>query len=102
MLSLCYSGYFLNKNNIDVIIDGGWGVDALLGEQTRTHDDLDVAVQHEDRSSQSEDRAASGRERAPRARLRHADRGARGLIPCSPSRGSGSGRGRGTVPVRSS
>jgi lincosamide nucleotidyltransferase A/C/D/E len=25
-------------------IDGGWGVDALLGEQTRDHADLDLAV----------------------------------------------------------
>jgi lincosamide nucleotidyltransferase A/C/D/E len=26
-------------------IDGGWGVDALLGRQTRDHGDLDVAVE---------------------------------------------------------
>jgi lincosamide nucleotidyltransferase A/C/D/E len=26
-------------------IDGGWGVDALLGEQTRSHDDLDLVVE---------------------------------------------------------
>ncbi len=38
----------LNQNDIDVIIDGGWGVDALLGKQTRTHADLDVAVNHRD------------------------------------------------------
>lgn len=38
----------LNQNNIDVCIDGGWGVDALLGEQTRSHSDLDIAVQHKD------------------------------------------------------
>jgi lincosamide nucleotidyltransferase A/C/D/E len=38
----------LSQNNIDVIIDGGWGVDALLGKQTRTHQDLDVAVMHKD------------------------------------------------------
>lgn len=25
-------------------VDGGWGVDALLGEQTRPHGDLDLAV----------------------------------------------------------
>jgi lincosamide nucleotidyltransferase A/C/D/E len=25
-------------------IDGGWGVDALVGEQTRAHNDLDLAV----------------------------------------------------------
>jgi lincosamide nucleotidyltransferase A/C/D/E len=38
----------LNQNNIEVIIDGGWGVDALLGKQTRIHADLDVAVNHKD------------------------------------------------------
>jgi lincosamide nucleotidyltransferase A/C/D/E len=38
----------LNQNSIEVIIDGGWGVDALLGKQTRTHQDLDVAVMHKD------------------------------------------------------
>ena len=25
-------------------LDGGWGVDALLGEQTREHDDLDLVI----------------------------------------------------------
>jgi lincosamide nucleotidyltransferase A/C/D/E len=29
-------------------VDGGWGVDALLGEETRPHADLDVAVRAED------------------------------------------------------
>lgn len=29
-------------------IDGGWGVDVLLGEQTRSHSDLDLAVLHSD------------------------------------------------------
>jgi lincosamide nucleotidyltransferase A/C/D/E len=38
----------LNQNGIGFYIDGGWGVDALLGEQTRPHDDLDIAVQHKD------------------------------------------------------
>jgi lincosamide nucleotidyltransferase A/C/D/E len=38
----------LNQNDIEVIIDGGWGVDALLEKQTRTHADLDVAVEHKD------------------------------------------------------
>jgi len=27
-----------------VWLDGGWGVDALLGEETREHDDLDLVV----------------------------------------------------------
>ncbi len=38
----------LNNHNIEVFIDGGWGVDALLGEQTRSHTDLDIAIQHKD------------------------------------------------------
>ena len=29
---------------VRVWLDGGWGVDALLGEQTREHDDLDIVV----------------------------------------------------------
>jgi lincosamide nucleotidyltransferase A/C/D/E len=33
---------------IDVWLDGGWGVDALIGEQTREHDDLDVVVARSD------------------------------------------------------
>jgi lincosamide nucleotidyltransferase A/C/D/E len=35
----------LEREGIDVWVDGGWGVDALLGEQTREHDDLDVVVE---------------------------------------------------------
>lgn len=30
---------------INVFIDGGWGVDALLGEQTREHQDIDLFVE---------------------------------------------------------
>ena len=40
----------LNKNRIHVILDGGWGVDALLETQTRKHEDLDIAVEHKDAS----------------------------------------------------
>jgi lincosamide nucleotidyltransferase A/C/D/E len=29
-------------------IDGGWGVDALLGKQTRPHKDLDIVIQRKD------------------------------------------------------
>jgi len=36
----------LEENEIEVYIDGGWGVDALLGEQTRAHNDLDIALPH--------------------------------------------------------
>ena len=31
--------------NVEMWIDGGWGVDALLCEQTREHDDLDVVIE---------------------------------------------------------
>ena len=38
----------LESSKIDVWLDGGWGIDALLGEQTRAHEDLDVIVRVED------------------------------------------------------
>ncbi len=34
----------LEREGLACWIDGGWGVDALLGRQTRDHDDLDVVV----------------------------------------------------------
>jgi lincosamide nucleotidyltransferase A/C/D/E len=36
----------MDETGIDVVVDGGWGVDALLGWQSRRHQDLDIAVQH--------------------------------------------------------
>ena len=36
----------LEENGLEVYVDGGWAVDALLGEQTRPHDDLDIAMPH--------------------------------------------------------
>jgi lincosamide nucleotidyltransferase A/C/D/E len=35
----------LERHGVDVWIDGGWGVDALLGRETREHDDLDLVVE---------------------------------------------------------
>jgi lincosamide nucleotidyltransferase A/C/D/E len=35
----------LEGAGVDVWIDGGWAVDALLGEPTRPHADLDVALE---------------------------------------------------------
>jgi lincosamide nucleotidyltransferase A/C/D/E len=32
------------SSGVEVWIDGGWGVDALIGRQTRPHDDLDLVV----------------------------------------------------------
>ena len=36
------------QHGIEIVVDGGWGVDALLGEQTRSHGDLDIALPHKD------------------------------------------------------
>lgn len=33
---------------VEIWIDGGWGVDALLGEQTRPHSDLDIVIRETD------------------------------------------------------
>ncbi len=35
----------VNNLGIKIWIDGGWGVDALLGIQTRPHADLDIVIQ---------------------------------------------------------
>gem|GEM_PF-513353 len=42
---------WLKQNGITVWIDGGWGVDALFGRQTRDHADLDIAVQRKDNAN---------------------------------------------------
>jgi lincosamide nucleotidyltransferase A/C/D/E len=36
---------WLNENGIAVWLDGGWGVDALLGKQTREHNDIDILIE---------------------------------------------------------
>lgn len=35
----------LDGADVAVWLDGGWGVDALLGKQNRSHDDLDLVVE---------------------------------------------------------
>jgi len=35
----------LQSHGIDAWVDGGWGVDALVGRQTRPHEDLDLVVE---------------------------------------------------------
>lgn len=37
--------YLLERSGVTVWLDGGWGVDALLAEQTREHDDVDLVVE---------------------------------------------------------
>ena len=36
--------WLFDELRVAVWIDGGWGVDALLGEQTRSHEDLDIII----------------------------------------------------------
>jgi lincosamide nucleotidyltransferase A/C/D/E len=38
----------LDERGVHYWLDGGWGVDCLLGEQTRTHNDLDLVVHRQD------------------------------------------------------
>jgi lincosamide nucleotidyltransferase A/C/D/E len=38
----------LEADGVMIWIDGGWAVDALLEQQTRRHDDLDIVVQTKD------------------------------------------------------
>ena len=37
----------LAAHGVDVRLDGGWGVDALVGRQTRPHGDLDLVIDRE-------------------------------------------------------
>jgi hypothetical protein len=41
-----YSG--LRAEGVRVWVDGGWGIDALLGRQTRPHKDFDAIAAFED------------------------------------------------------
>jgi lincosamide nucleotidyltransferase A/C/D/E len=34
----------LEGGGVDVWVDGGWGIDALLGRQTRPHGDIDLVI----------------------------------------------------------
>jgi lincosamide nucleotidyltransferase A/C/D/E len=38
----------LDAAGVEAWLDGGWGVDALLGEQTRSHQDVDLVVRVDD------------------------------------------------------
>ena len=50
----------LEVPHLFVSADGGWGVDALLGEQTRPHDDLDLVVDFEEIDAVNEAMALLG------------------------------------------
>jgi lincosamide nucleotidyltransferase A/C/D/E len=38
----------LAVSHLTALLDGGWGVDALIGEQTRRHRDLDLVIARRD------------------------------------------------------
>ena len=50
----------LDSFGLIIWLDGGWGVDALLGEETRLHDDLDIIIQEKDVLALSELLAIQG------------------------------------------
>jgi lincosamide nucleotidyltransferase A/C/D/E len=39
----------IEDSGIGIWIDGGWGVDALIGRQTRPHNDIDIFIEKKDR-----------------------------------------------------
>lgn len=56
----------LSNSGIEIWLDGGWGVDALLGEQTRPHSDLDIVVRQDDVPRLVDLLAAQGYKDVPR------------------------------------
>jgi FMN phosphatase YigB (HAD superfamily) len=50
----------LKSHRIEVWIDGGWGIDALLGHQSRPHDDLDLVLRQSEIGSIAEVLGAAG------------------------------------------
>lgn len=55
----------LDAAGVTVWLDGGWGVDALVGEQTRPHDDLDLAISRRECTLAQEALAGLGFAHAP-------------------------------------
>jgi lincosamide nucleotidyltransferase A/C/D/E len=51
---------WLEQHRIDVWLNGGWGVDALLGRQTREHKDLDITISATDRDAYAAAMEAAG------------------------------------------
>lgn len=68
----------LREAGVKVWLDGGWGVDALVGAQTRAHDDLDCVIDLDDAAEVIRVLAPLGfvlgdDERPTRFVMRHAD-----------------------------
>ncbi len=53
----------LLNHGISVWLDGGWAVDALLGQQTREHSDLDIVIEARNLQTALAELAALGYER---------------------------------------
>lgn len=51
---------FLEDHRVQVWLNGGWGVDALLGRQTREHDDLDITISAADSQTYTDAMAELG------------------------------------------
>jgi lincosamide nucleotidyltransferase A/C/D/E len=51
---------WLEHHGVDVWLNGGWGVDALLGHQTREHEDLDITISAADRAAYTAAMEAAG------------------------------------------
>jgi lincosamide nucleotidyltransferase A/C/D/E len=41
----------LHLSGVSALLTGGWGVDALIGRQSRTHRDLDLLIDHSERAT---------------------------------------------------
>ena len=50
----------LEAQGIGVWLNGGWGIDALLGHETREHDDLDITISAMDRQTYADVMAGLG------------------------------------------
>jgi lincosamide nucleotidyltransferase A/C/D/E len=46
--------------NVTVWIEGGWGIDALIGRQTRPHNDIDIFIQKKDAAEFTKMLASNG------------------------------------------
>ena len=54
----------LEAAGLSVIVDGGWAIDAIAGEQTRAHDDLDLVAWVDEIPALERELASLGYERA--------------------------------------
>jgi lincosamide nucleotidyltransferase A/C/D/E len=51
----------LDRARVAVWLDGGWGVDALLGRRSRPHRDLDLVIGRDDLAAAQAAQAGAGR-----------------------------------------